>query len=111
MYSKIFAAETLTSRITASVAGCLLLYTGVGFFIAVDIGMDPMTGVAMVIRDWLKWDFKKAKWLFDGRMSLIGFLLGGTLGVVTILAAITAGPAIQFIAEKVTGVGKWKKDT
>ena len=44
-------------------------------------------------------------------MSLIGFLLGGTLGVVTILAAITAGPAIQFIAEKVTGVGKWKKDT
>ncbi len=111
LYSKIFAVETLTSRITASVAGCLLLYTGVGFFIAVDIGMDPMTGVAMVIRDWLKWDFKKAKWLFDGSMSLIGFLLGGTLGVVTILAAITAGPAIQFIAEKVTGVGKWKRDT
>ena len=44
-------------------------------------------------------------------MSRIGVFRGGARGVVTILAAITAGPAIQFIAEKVTGVGKWKKDT
>lgn len=111
LYSKIFAAETFACRIMASVTGCLLLYTGVGLYIAVDIGMDPMTGTAMVIKDRLKWDFKKAKWLFDGSLIVIGFLLGGTLGAVTILTAVTAGPAIQYIAEKVTGVGRWKQDT
>ena len=104
LYGRIFVADDLWCRIIACVAGCLLLYTGVAIFIAMDIGLDPMTGTAMVVRDWLHWDYKKAKWLFDGCMTLLGFVLGGTLGVVTILSAITAGPAIQYIAEKVTGI-------
>lgn len=108
LYTKIFVADALWCQILACITGCLLLYTGVAIFIAMDIGLDPMTGVSMVIRDWLGWDYKKAKWLFDGCMTLLGFLLGGTLGVVTILTALTAGPAIQYIAEKVTGV-KTKK--
>ena len=104
LYGRIFVADGLWCRIIACVAGCLLLYIGVAIFIAMDIGLDPMTGTAMVVRDWLHWDYKKAKWLFDGCMTLLGFILGGTLGVVTILSAITAGPAIQYIAEKVTGI-------
>jgi len=106
LYSKIFVVEALWCQVIACVAGCLLLYTGVAIFIAMDIGLDPMTGVAMVLRDWLKWDYKRAKWLFDGCMTLLGFLLGGTLGIVTILSAVTAGPVIQYIAEKVTGIKK-----
>ena len=109
LYTKLFVVDALWCQIIACIIGCLLLYTGVAIFIAVDIGLDPMTGVSMVIRDWLHWDYKKAKWLFDGCMTLLGFLLGGTLGVVTILTAITAGPAIQYIAEKVTGVKTKKK--
>ena len=104
LYGRIFVADDLWCRTIACVAGCLLLYIGVAIFIAMDIGLDPMTGTAMVVRDWLHWDYKKAKWLFDGCMTLLGFVLGGTLGVVTILSAITAGPAIQYIAEKVTGI-------
>lgn len=101
IYPKIFATDALWCRIAGSVVGCLLLYTGVAIFIAVDIGLDPMTGAAMVLRDVLKWDYKKAKWLFDGTMTLLGFLLGGTLGLVTILTAIAAGPMIQGISEHV----------
>lgn len=101
LYVNLFVADALWCQIVASVVGCLLLYTGVAIFIAVDIGLDPMTGTAMVVRDGLKLDFKKAKWLFDGVMTLAGWLLGGRLGVVTILTAISAGPAIQFIAERV----------
>ena len=101
LYTKIFVVDALWCQILSSVAGCLLLYAGVALFIAVDIGLDPMTGVAMVIRDWLGGDFKKAKWLFDGVMTLLGFVLGGKLGIVTILTAITAGPMIQWISEQV----------
>lgn len=104
LYSRIFTVEALWCQIAGSVTGCLLLYTGVALFIAVDIGLDPMTGVAMVVRDALKWDYKKAKWLFDAVMTLLGFLLGGTLGVVTILTALTAGPVIQWISGHVKKV-------
>ena len=106
LYGRIFVADALWCQVIGCVTGCLLLYTGVAIFIAMDIGLDPMTGAAMVVRDWLHWDYKKAKWLFDGCMTLLGFLLGGTLGVVTILSAVTAGPVIQYIAEKVSGIKK-----
>lgn len=109
LYTKIFVVDALWCRVTACILGCLLLYTGVAIFIVVDIGLDPMTGTAMVIRDKLGWDYKKAKWLFDGCMTLLGFLLGGTLGVVTILTALMAGPVIQYVAEKVTGISKKKR--
>jgi len=106
LYGKIFVADALWCRGMACVTGCLLLYTGVAVFIAMDIGLDPMTGTAMVLRDRLHWDYKKAKWLFDSCMTLLGFMLGGTIGIVTIISAITAGPAIQYIAEKITGIKK-----
>lgn len=100
-YTKIFVADALWCQILASVAGCLLLYLGVALYIGANSGVDPMTGIALVIRDRLHWDFKKAKWLFDGIMMVTGFFLGGTLGVVTLLTLVSAGPVIQKIAERV----------
>lgn len=101
LYSKIFVADVLWCQILGSIAGCLLIYVGVAIFIAVDIGLDPMSGAVMVLKDALKWDYKKAKWLFDACLTLIGFLMGGGLGVVTILTMLTAGPMIQLISERI----------
>lgn len=98
-YTKIFVSNALWCRISGSVAGCLLLYLGVALYIGVNIGVDPMTGIVLVIRDRMHWDFKRAKWLFDGVMILSGFLMGGTLGVVTLLTILFAGPTIQKMTE------------
>lgn len=80
--------------------GCLLLYTGVAIFIFMDIGLDPFSGLVMVIRDKLGWDYKRTKIMFDIIMIIIGLSLGGKLGVVTVLTALTAGPGIQFISNR-----------
>lgn len=109
LYSMIFRSEGMPIRILASIVGCGLLYLGVAIFITVDIGMDPMTGMAMVLKDWLHWDFKKAKWLFDGTLTVIGFLLGGKLGVITVVAACSAGPVIQLIAGKLAAFNSGKE--
>jgi uncharacterized membrane protein YczE len=85
-------------HILAALAGCLFIYLGVALYIAVDIGLDPFTGIVMVIRDKLKLDFKKVKIGFDITMIILGTLLGGSLGIVTILTALTAGPCIQWLA-------------
>jgi hypothetical protein len=58
----------------------------------------------MVIRDKLKLDYKKVKIGFDITMIIIGTLLGGTLGIVTILTALTAGPCIQWLASVMTAL-------
>lgn len=111
LYTLIFAQPPMAGRVLASVLGCGIIYTGIAIYIAVDIGMDPMTGIAMVIKDKMHWDFKRAKWLFDGTMTLLGFLLGGKLGVITVITTLSAGPAIQCITRclsRALGSNAWE---
>lgn len=103
LYHYLFASNTnnIYFQSLAVVVGCLLLYTGVAIFIVVDIGLDPFTGLVMVIRDKIKLDYKRTKIMFDVTMVIIGTILGGKLGVVTIVTAMLAGPTIQFLANRI----------
>ncbi|MGB8451938.1 MAG: hypothetical protein WCD89_06350 [Anaerocolumna sp.] len=100
LYHTFFASNSLLFNGLTVVIGCLLLYTGVAIFIVVDIGLDPFTGMVMVIRDKIKWDYKRTKIMFDIFMVVIGTTLGGKLGVVTLITALTAGPVIQFFSNQ-----------
>lgn len=99
-----------TGQILAGIVGSLLIYTGVSILIAADVGLDPMTGVVMVLRDKLRTDYKKVKLTFDAFMVLIGALLGGKLGVITLATAITAGPSIQWLSNKLIKLIHIKKN-
>ena len=90
---------TLEGRILTSFLGCSMLFLGLGIFIAVDIGMDPCTGVIMLIRDKIKGQYKTAKIICDVISLVLGFTFGGKVGVVTVIAAFIAGPTIQKISE------------
>ena len=61
-----------------------------------EIGLDPMNGISLLLMETIKLDYAKTKWVFDGTMTAIGFLLGGKFGVVTLLTALTGGPGIQI---------------
>ena len=110
IYAKLFIIPGISYQIAASVCGCLGIYLGVAMFIAADIGLDPMTALTMVVKDKLHWDFKRAKVLFDVCLTLLGVLLGGKLGAITIITALSAGPVIQLIAERLTGLEKGRKE-
>lgn len=94
------APETggLAVQIAFSVVGCLLLYLGVAVYITMDIGVDPFTGIVLVIRDAVKKEYRIVKIIFDITMIILGPVLGGKLGAVTIITALTAGPVIQFFS-------------
>ena len=97
---QLLAPETggLAVQIAFSVVGCLLLYLGVAVYITMDIGVDPFTGIVLVIRDAVKKEYRIVKIIFDITMIILGTVLGGKLGAVTIITALTAGPVIQFFS-------------
>ncbi|WP_069999005.1 YczE/YyaS/YitT family protein [Cellulosilyticum sp. I15G10I2] len=101
LYAMLGISESLLLRSLMGVVGCLMLYAGVAVFIAMDIGLDPFTGLVMVIGDKIKWDYKNTKVAFDITMVIIGVILGGRLGIITLAAAFTAGPVIQWIADNI----------
>lgn len=98
LYHMLARSDGMAVRIAFSVAGCLLLYLGVAVYITVDIGVDPFTGVVLMIRDILKKEYRFVKIGFDITMIVLGTLLGGKLGAVTIITALTAGPVIQYFS-------------
>lgn len=100
LYRSIFLSEGFITRLSAGLIGCLLIYTGVSIFIAVDIGLDPYTGVVMIIRDKRKTEYKKVKVAYDICLIIIGALLGGQFGIITVITALTAGPTIQWTSGK-----------
>jgi hypothetical protein len=103
LYGLLIHSDGLAMQILCSVIGCLLLYIGVSIYITVDIGVDPFTGLVLVLRDNLKKEYRFVKIGFDLTMIALGTVLGGKLGAVTIVTALTAGPVIQFFSNF------WKK--
>lgn len=99
IYYVMFKVQTLPTQIIGAGLGCLFLYLGVAMFIVADIGLDPFTGIVMVLRDKCKKEYKVVKICFDIVCILIGFILGGKIGIITILTAATAGPVIQLFAD------------
>lgn len=114
LYETIFISDSSLIRIATGLIGSLLIYVGVSIFIAVDMGLDPFTGIVMVIRDKLNLDYKKVKIAFDITLVIIGVLLGGKIGIITIFTALTAGPCIQWITGIINSrllLLKWTKLT
>lgn len=99
LYRLLGASEDIWVRIVFSVLGCVLLSLGVAVYITVDIGVDPFTGVVLVLRDVLKKEYRYVKIGFDLAMVVLGTLLGGRLGVVTVITALAVGPVIQFFTK------------
>lgn len=91
--------NTLNWRIFTAFCGCLMLFLGVGIFIAVDIGMDPCTGIVVILRDKIKSQYKISKIICDICMLTLGFTFGGKIGAVTVISALIAGPMIQKVSE------------
>ena len=99
LYHMVFKVQTLPVQIAGAAIGCFLLYMGVAMYITADVGLDPFTGFVMTIRDKVNKQFRVVKVCFDICCIVLGFVLGGKLGIITILTALAAGPVIQFLAE------------
>ena len=112
LYRVLFPAQTFPTQIAGAVSGCLMLYTGIAMYITADIGVDPFTGVVLVLRDRLQKEYRVVKVVFDVGCIMLGVMLGGRLGVITILTAFAAGPFIQFLVETISKIvkGDKKKD-
>jgi uncharacterized protein len=99
IYELLGIRSTLNGRIFTAFSGCLMLYLGIGIFIAVNIGMDPCTGIVMMVKDRIKRQYKVSKIICDVCMLTLGFAFGGKIGAVTVISALIGGPTIQKVSE------------
>lgn len=98
-YASICGENDLTFRIIMAIIGALLGFIGLGLYMTVNIGVDPWTALAIIISKKTNKNFGIIKMSIDILVLIIGYCLGGELGIMTLITAVIAGPAIQKIHE------------
>ncbi len=88
----IHSGNPFTVRILALAAGCVILAFGMTIVMKSDSGVGPNDLVAIVISDKLGQSFSITRIVVDVCFVAAGFLMGGAVGVGTIICAALVGP-------------------
>ena len=87
---------SLFIRIAANIAGCVILAFGMTIVIKSEAGTGPNDLVAVVISDKLKKPFGIIRVIVDLVFTGSGYLMGGTVGIGTVICAFFVGPVANF---------------
>lgn len=83
-------------RIVLLLVGFLVLCLGSAFYITADLGVSTYDAVALIMADKKIAKFQYCRIATDILCVLVGFLLGSTIGVGTIMIAFFMGPFVAF---------------
>jgi uncharacterized membrane protein YczE len=97
--------HSLLIRWPALLGGLLLVGIGGGLYIGAGLGPGPRDGLmtGMAARGWFS--IRTARTLLEITALAAGWLLGGTVGIGTLLFAVGIGPLVQLFLGKLT-IGK-----
>ena len=91
------APETLPLRLVALVAAIALNGLATGMYIGAGLGAGPRDGLMTGIATRTGWSIRRARTGVEIAALALGWLLGGTLGLGTLLYAAAIGPTIQIV--------------
>lgn len=83
-------------RIVCNALGCVILACGMSVVIKSEAGTGPNDLVGVVISDKLHKKFSIVRMCVDGGFLLLGWLLGGAVGIGTIICLFLVGPVAGF---------------
>lgn len=98
---------SLPLRILVLAVGCVILAYGMTIVIKSDAGTGPNDLVAIVISDKLHRKFSVVRIIVDVCFVTVGWLLGGTFGIGTIICAALVGPVAGFFLPHNQRIIEW----
>lgn len=91
----------LLSRILFLLLGLILVAVGTGLYLGVGWGPGPRDGLMTGLAG-LGVPLFLARIMVEGTVLIIGWMLGGTVGVATVLFALTVGPLVGQTVPRLT---------
>lgn len=96
------AFASLWIRIAVLIPALTIFILAAAVYMAVDLGTAPYDAISFIIANrQRKLTFRMVRICWDVAAATIGFLLGSTLGVVTVLIAFALGPVITLVQKKI----------
>ena len=88
--------NSLVLKIIVNGLGCVILAFGMTIVMKSDAGTGPNDLVGIVLSDKLKKNFGVIRIIVDVSFVAIGFILGGSLGIGTLICAFLVGPVANI---------------
>ena len=76
--------------------GCFIIAVGFSVLSASDIGVAPNDIIPFIIQDKTKAQYRTVRIIMDAVLLIGGYMLGGVVGIGTIISMIATGPFIQM---------------
>ncbi len=86
----------LGRQIPMLVGAILLCGLATGMYISADLGPGPRDGLMTGLSARLGWSIRLTRTLIEATVLVTGWLLGGSVGIGTVLFALGIGPLAQF---------------
>ncbi|WP_288583001.1 MULTISPECIES: YczE/YyaS/YitT family protein [Lysinibacillus] len=83
-------------QITYFIIGLFVLSFGCGMYIAPNMGAGPRDTLMMILVEKFGGSIKTARMGIEVLVTIVGWLLGGPVGVGTVLIALTSGYIVQY---------------
>lgn len=90
------AFEGLALRAVLMAAGVVLNAVGSAAYIGAGMGPGPRDGLMTGLHERLGWSIRVSRLSIEATVLVAGWLLGGVVGVGTVLYALAMGPLVQF---------------
>ena len=89
------AASGVPLQLTELLAGIVTIAIGSGLYLAADLGPGPRDGLMTGLHHRFGWSIRRARTAVELTVLVAGYLLGGTIGLGTVLFAFGIGPLVQ----------------
>lgn len=93
---------TMVEKILLFVVSMVVFLIATSFYMVVDMGVAPYDAIPQLISARTKkLGYRAIRMLWDISLLSIGFMLGATVGLTTLVTGFCLGPAIAFISDHV----------
>ncbi len=89
--------DTAPAQLALSAVGVMVIGLGSGLYLAADLGAGPRDGLMTGIHRRFGWSIRRARTAIEVAALVVGFALGGTVGIGTLLFAFGIGPIVQVL--------------
>ena len=89
--------EPLLARLAMMLAGVVVIGVGSGLYLAADLGPGPRDGLMTGIHRRFGWSIRRARTVIEVAVLAIAWLLGGSIGLGTVVFAFGIGPVVQVM--------------
>jgi uncharacterized membrane protein YczE len=87
--------DALVARLALMLGGVVVIAVGSGLYLSTDLGPGPRDGLMTGLHHRFGWSIRRARTVVELSVLGLGWLLGGTVGLGTVVFALGIGPLVQ----------------